>query len=88
MTGLKSAVGGVILAVPQSRNPKERKDLNYLDNVFESIWIECRTTDSSAIKNNQLINISYIPHKHYCRHVLEEFSTISEYAIVETSFNG
>ena len=62
----KERGGGVMLAVPKSLNPKERKDLNYLDkNVFESIWIECRTTNSSATKNNQLINISYNPHKHY-----------------------
>ena len=58
--------GGVMLAVPKSLNPKERNELSYLDeNVFKSIWIACRTTYSSATKNNQLINISYKPHKHY-----------------------
>ena len=58
--------------------------MNYLDkNVFESIWIECRTTNSSATKNNQLINISYNPHKHYYRQFLEEFSTSIDYAFTE-----
>ena len=33
--------------------------MNYSDrNVSESIWIECRTTNSSATKNNQQINFS------------------------------
>ena len=58
--------GGVMLAVPKSLNPKERNELNYLDkNVFKSIWIASRITNSSATINNQLINISYMPHKHY-----------------------
>ena len=49
----KERGGGVMLAIPKSLNPKERKELNYLNkNVFESIWIECRTTSSSATKNN------------------------------------
>ena len=80
----KERGGGVMLAVPKSLNPKERKDLNYLDkNVFKSIWIECRTTNSSATKNNQLNNISYNPHKHYYRQFSEEFSTSIDYAITE-----
>ena len=73
-----------MLAVPKSLNPKERKDLNYSDKrVFESIWVECRTTGSSATKNNQLINSSYNPHKQYYRQFLEELSTSIDYAITE-----
>ena len=44
---------------------------------------EGRTTNSSATKNNQLINISYNPHKHHYRQFLEEFSTSMDYAITE-----
>ena len=80
----KERDGGVMLAVSKSLNPKERKDLNYLDkNAFESIWIECRTTNSSATKNNQLNNISYNPHKHYYRQFQEKFSTTIYYANTE-----
>ena len=67
--------GGVMLAVSKSLNPKVLKDLNYLDKtVFESIWIDCRTTNSSASKKNQLINISYNQHKNYYWLFLEEVS--------------
>ena len=73
-----------MLAVHKSLNPKERKDLNNLDkNVFESVWIECRTVNSSSTKNNQLTNINYNPHEQYYRQFPEEFSTSIDYAITE-----
>ena len=77
--------GGVMLAVSKSLNPKVLKDLNYLDKtVFESIWIDCRTTNSSASKKNQLINISYNQHKNYYWLFLEEFSNSIDYATTES----
>ena len=80
----KERGGGMMLAVPKSLKSKERNELNYLcKNVFESIWIESRTTNSSATKNNQLNSISFNPQKHYYRQVLEEFSTSIDYAITE-----
>ena len=84
----KDRGGGVMLAVPKSLNPEKRKDLNYSDkNVFESIWIDCRTTNVSATTNNQLINISYNPHKQYYQQFLKEFSTSINYAITEKNLS-
>ena len=73
-----------MLAFPKTLNPKEREDLNNLDkNVFESIWIERKTTNSSTTKNHQLVNISHNPHKHYYRQFSEETSTSNDYAMTD-----
>ena len=52
-----------MLFVPKSLNPKERKDLNYLNKEsFESLWVECKINHGTNEKK-QLINISYNPNK-------------------------
>ena len=55
-----------MLLVPKSLHPKERKDLNHLNQkLFESLWVECNLNNNSSMKRKQLINISYNPQKSY-----------------------
>ena len=74
----------MILAVPKSLNPKERPDLNHMSKtIFESLWIECKLTNSLSEKSKQLINISCNPQKKHNNRILEELSTSIDYAITE-----
>ena len=76
--------GGIMLLVPKSLHPKERKDLNHLNQkLFESLWVECNLNNNSSMKRKQLINISYNPQKSLTDAFLEELSTSIDYAIVE-----
>ena len=52
-------------------------------NTFESLWIECKLTNSLSEKSRQLINISYNPQKKLYNSFLEELSTSIDYAITE-----
>ena len=52
-------------------------------NIFESLWIECKLTNSLSEKSRQLINISYNPQKKHYNSFLEELSTSIDYAITE-----
>ena len=75
--------GGIMLLVPKSLHPKERKDLNHLNQkVFESLWVECSLNNNSSMKRKQLINISYNPQTSLTDAFLE-LSTSIDYAIVE-----
>ena len=76
--------GGIMLLVPKSLDPKERKDLNHLNQkVFESLWVECSLNNNSSIKRKQLINIGYNPQKSLTDAFLEVLSTSIDYAVVE-----
>ena len=60
----KKKGGGVILAVPKSLNPKKRPNFNHMSkNIFESLWMECKLTNSVSEKSRHLYNISYNPQK-------------------------
>ena len=75
--------GGITLFVPNSLSPKERKDLNYLNNEsFESLWVECNNNNGTN-KKKQLNNISYNPNESLINNFLEESSTSIGSAIVE-----
>ena len=71
-------------SVPKSLHPKERNDLNHLNQkVFESLWVECSRNNKSSMKRKHLINISYNPQKSLTDAFLEELSTSIDYAVVE-----
>ena len=72
-------IGGVMLIIPASLNPKTRNDLNYLNKkLSESLWIECSLNNSTSNRQKQLINISYNPKKTYYQQFLEELSLTTD----------
>ena len=81
----KERGGGVMLIVPLHLNPKERKDLYFIDkNKFKSIWVECNlNTKTIQRQQKQLINVSYNPCKSLHHDFLEDLALSIDQAVVE-----